>query len=163
VAALAAVAGFQFHRLGLIPTAVVGPPHSLTPGSFPDLNGKPQAISQWRGKVLILNFWATWCIPCREEIPALMKVQHKYASNGVQVVGIAIDNVSKVRDYAAEMHIDYALLIGGMEALGLSKELGNGSGVLPYTIVFDRAGKVAYSHAGALTETVLGTILTPLL
>jgi predicted transcriptional regulator len=61
------------------------------------------------------------------------------------------------------MHIDYALLIGSMEAIGLSKELGNGSGVLPYTVVFDRTGKVAYSHAGALTEAVLGTILAPLL
>jgi thiol-disulfide isomerase/thioredoxin len=120
-------------------------------------------MSQWRGKVLVVNFWATWCAPCREEIPALMRVQHKYASNGVQFVGIAVDNVSKVRDYAKEMRIDYVLLIGGMETLGVTKDLGNRAEVLPFTVVLDRAGKVVYAHAGALTDALLGAVLTPLL
>ena len=120
-------------------------------------------MSKWRGKVLVVNFWATWCAPCREEIPALMRVQHKYVANGVQFVGIAIDNVSKVLEYAEEMHIDYVLLIGGMETLGLTKDLGNRAEVLPFTVVLDRAGKVAYAHAGPLSEALLEAVLSPLL
>jgi len=92
-----------------------------------------------------------------------MRVQRKYASNGVQFVGIAIDDVSKVRDYAEEMHIDYAVLIGGMETLSVTKNLGNRAQVLPFTVVLDRAGKVAYVHAGALTEVSLDAKLAPLL
>jgi thiol-disulfide isomerase/thioredoxin len=140
-----------------------GAAERLMLASFSDLAGKPQTLSPWRGKVLVVNFWATWCAPCREEIPELMKVKYKYASNGVQFVGIALDNVAKVRDYAKKMHIDYALLIGGIETLGLSRDLGNGAGVLPFTVVLDRAGKVAYVHAGALTEASLTAKLTPLL
>jgi thiol-disulfide isomerase/thioredoxin len=131
--------------------------------SLPDTRGRSQTMSQWRGKVLVVNFWATWCAPCRDEIPALIKVQHKYAANSVQIVGIALDNVPKVQDYADEMRIDYVLLIGGIDALEVTKDLGNRAGVLPFTIVLDRRGKVAYTHAGALTEALLSAVLTRLL
>src|ERR1017187_9062069 len=162
-AALAGLAGFFFNRANLIPPAAESAAQRLMTASLLDLSGKPQLLSHWRGKVLVVNFWATWCAPCREEIPALIRAQHKYASNGVQFVGIAIDNVSKVRDYAEEMRIDYVLLIGGMETLGVTEDLGNRAGVLPFTVVLDRAGKVAYTHARALTEALLGAVLTPLL
>jgi len=92
-----------------------------------------------------------------------MKVNHKYAPNGVQFVGIALDSVSKVRDYVEEVGIDYDILIGGMETLGITKELGNHAQVLPFTVVLDRSGKAAYTHAGALTEASLGAVLAPLL
>ncbi len=131
--------------------------------SLSDLGGKSQAMSQWRGKVLVVNFWATWCAPCREEIPALISTQHKYAPNVVQFIGIGIDNVSKMRDFAEEMRIDYVLLIGGAETLDVTKDLGNRAGVLPYTVVLDRTGKVVYAHAGAMTEALLGRVLTALL
>ena len=120
-------------------------------------------MSHWRGKVLVVNFWATWCAPCQEEIPALMKANQKYGPNGVQFVGIALDNVSKVRDYVDEVGIDYDILIGGLETLGITRELGNHAQVLPFTVVLDRNGKAAYAHAGALTEASLGAVLTPLL
>lgn len=162
VAVLAGAAGFYLSR-GSLPSPVAAAAQRLMLASLLDPSGKSQAMSQWRGKVLVVNFWATWCAPCREEIPALMSVQHKYASNGVQFVGIAIENVSKVRSFAEEMHIDYSLLIGGTETLGVIKDLGNSEGVLPFTVVLDRAGKVVYAHAGALTEALLGTVLTPLL
>jgi thiol-disulfide isomerase/thioredoxin len=136
---------------------------TLIVASLSDLDGRSRMISRWRGKVLVVNFWATWCAPCREEIPALMNVQHVYAANGVQFVGIAIDNISKVRDYAAAMHIDYVLLIGGMGALVLSKDLGNRASALPFTVVLDRSGKVVYTHAGAVTEAILDPILQRLL
>jgi thiol-disulfide isomerase/thioredoxin len=149
--------------MGAIFPVVEDPAHRLMLVSLPDLGGKSQVLSQWRGKVLVLNFWATWCAPCREEIPALMKVQRNYASNSVKIVGIAFDNAVKVRDYAEEMGIDYVLLLGTAETLGLAKDLGNRAGVLPFTVVLDRSGKVALAHAGALTEAALGRVLVPLL
>lgn len=163
VAALTGFAGFYFNRANLISPAAEGAAQRLMSASLPDLSGKPQALSQWRGKVLVVNFWATWCAPCREEIPALMKVQMQYASNGVKIVGIALDNAGKVLDYAKEMHIDYVLLIGGVETLSLAKDFGNRAGVLPFTVVLDRTGKVVHAHAGTLTEASLGAILAPLL
>ena len=120
-------------------------------------------MAQWAGKVLVINYWATWCVPCREEIPALINVQHKYSGNGVHLVGIAMDSVSKVREYAKELQIEYPLLIGSMETLDLSKDLGNRAGVLPFTAVLDRGGKLVYAHAGALTEAELSAVLKPLL
>lgn len=163
VAALAGLAGFYFNRGSQISPVAEGAAQRLMSTSLPDLSGKPQTLAQWRGKVLVVNFWATWCTPCREEIPALMKVQVKYASNGVKIVGIAVDNVDKVRDYANELRIDYVLLIGGVETLSMAKDLGNRVEVLPFTVVLDRAGKVAHTHAGTLTEASLGAVLVPLL
>jgi thiol-disulfide isomerase/thioredoxin len=162
-AALAGLAGFFFNRANLIPPAAESAAQRLMTASLLDLSGKPQPLSHWRGKVLVVNFWATWCAPCREEIPALIRVQRKYAANSVQIVGIALDNASKVLDYMEEMRIDYALLIGTMETLSVTKELGNRAGVLPFTVVLDRTGRVVHAHAGTLTEASLGAILAPLL
>ena len=131
--------------------------------SFADLSGKQQMLALWRGKVLVVNYWATWCAPCRDEIPALMNVQRQFASNRVQFVGIAIDNASKVREFADEMRIDYSLLIGGLDTIDTSKNLGNSSGVLPFTLVLDSSGKVRYAHAGAITEAALIPVLRKLL
>jgi thiol-disulfide isomerase/thioredoxin len=164
VAGIAATAGFYFNsadRPGS--STVAGAPYALLRTAFADLAGKPQRLDQWKGRVLVVNFWATWCAPCREEIPALMKVQKKHDAKSVQVVGIAFDNVDKVREYAAEMKIDYALLMGGMDTLGVMKEAGNRGGVLPYSLVLDRNGKLVHAHVGALTEAALDTLLAPLL
>lgn len=163
VAVVAGAAGLYFNRGSLVTPATQEAVHRLMQGSLPDLNGKPQTFSQWQGKVLVVNFWATWCVPCREEIPALMKVQKQYAPNGVKIVGIALDNAVKVREYAGEMQVDYVLLIGVAETLGLAKDLGNRAGVLPYTVVLDRSGTLAHAQAGVLTESSLGAILAPLL
>lgn len=163
VAALAGVAGFHFNKTSLISPVADGANGELLSQSLPDLSGKVQRLSQWGGNVLVVNFWASWCAPCREEIPALMKVQRQHASNGVQTVGIAIDNATNVHNYAVEMHIDYVLLIGGAEIMKLTQDLGNRKGVLPFTVVLDRSGKVVYAHAGPLTETLLRPILAPLI
>jgi thiol-disulfide isomerase/thioredoxin len=159
VAILAGASGFYLSHKSLNPPAADAAAQLLMLTSLSDLNGKSQVISRWRGKVLVLNFWATWCAPCREEIPTLKSVQHVYAANGVQFVGIAIDSMSKVRDFAEEMHVDYVLLIGGTEALVLSRDLGNHAGALPFTVVLDRSGKVVFAHAGAVNEAILSAIL----
>ena len=163
VAAVAGFVGYYFNRAHLNSPATQAAAQKLMQVSLTDLNGKVQALSQWRGKVLVLNYWATWCSPCREEIPALKKIHRKYVANGVEVVGIALDSVPKVREFADEFTIEYSLLIGGAETLAMSRDLGNRAGVLPFTVILDRAGKVAYTHAGALTEAALDAVLTPLL
>lgn len=167
VAAVAAIAGYHFSQASLGSQATVAAAQKLMLAPLSDLNGREQTLSQSlsrsRGKVLVVNFWATWCAPCREEIPALKNIYKNYAANGLVIVGIAVDNVSKVREYADEMKIDYGLLIATAETLAISKDLGNQAGVLPFTVVIDQGGKVAFTHAGAVTEALLGAVLAPLL
>jgi thiol-disulfide isomerase/thioredoxin len=109
--------------------------------------------------VLIVNFWATWCAPCREEMPMFMRLQAEQGAKGVQFVGIAVDNADKVRDYAADLKLNYPTLIGGFGAMELSKTLGNAIMALPFTVIIDRAGKVAHTQLGPLKEEQLRSIL----
>lgn len=130
---------------------------------LPDLDNKPQALKQWQGKVLIVNFWAPWCPPCREEIPGFISLQKKYGGQGLVFVGIALDELSRVQSYVDEIGINYPTLIGGPEAGQLSTEAGNRLGGLPYTLVLDRAGKPIANFTGAVAEKKLEALITPLL
>jgi len=125
-----------------------------------DLNGKAQTLSGERGKVLVVNLWATWCPPCREGIPLLNKTQVKYAANSVEVVGIAIDNAAKVQEFASKVDIDNTVLIGGAGTLSVSRDLGNRWEALPFTLILEKTRNLAYTHAGALSETGLNAELT---
>ncbi len=127
--------------------------------NFPDLEGKSRKISEWSGKVLVCNFWATWCAPCREEMPLFAEMQRKYAAKSVQFVGIGIDQVAKMREFAKAQQIPYPLFVAGAETLGLMQKLGNTSGGLPFTVVLDREGGLAERHLGALPRAVLETLL----
>ena len=154
-AILATVAGFFAYRATLSDGSVAEPVAELMRLSLPDVSGKDQSLAQWRDKVLIVNFWATWCEPCREEIPVLLRAQAKHASNGVQIVGISVDSVDKVRQFAIEYRIEYPLVIGSMEVIDLTRRLGNKAGGLPYTVVFDRSGRVVKTHLGGISEIEL--------
>jgi thiol-disulfide isomerase/thioredoxin len=114
----------------------------------PDPEGKDQSLAQWKGKILVVNFWATWCAPCREEMPMFMRLQDAQRAKGVQFVGIAVDNVDKVRQYASDLKLNYPTLIGGFGAMELSKTLGNSVMALPFTVIVDRSGKVAHTQLG---------------
>jgi thiol-disulfide isomerase/thioredoxin len=129
---------------------------------LPDTNGQQQALAQWRGKVLVVNFWATWCAPCREEMPQFVAVQARDAAKGVQFVGIAVDDVVKVRSFAQEIGLNYPTLIGGFGAIELSKALGNDLSALPFTVVLDRGGRVAMTHLGPVKPAALDRVLARL-
>jgi thiol-disulfide isomerase/thioredoxin len=111
----------------------------------------------------VINFWATWCVPCRKEIPEFVKVQARHEGRGLQFVGIAFDQPQPVGDFAREFRINYPLLIGGLDTMALMRESGNKAGVLPYTLILDRQGRVVKTHRGTLTEAALEAIVKPLL
>jgi thiol-disulfide isomerase/thioredoxin len=128
-----------------------------------DLGGSIQPLEQWRGRVLVVNFWATWCAPCREEIPGFVRLQQRHGARGLVFVGIAIDQPGKVADFAREFGINYPLLIGGVETLELLRQAGNRLAVLPYTVVIDRKGNVVSREPGGLKEGRLEGLVEPLL
>lgn len=143
-------------------TQTLAPP-DLWATSLPDRHGHNQALSQWRGKILVINFWATWCPPCREEIPDFIALRAKYAPKNVEFIGIAIDAAAPVADYAKEMHMTYPILIGESSAHALARRLGNPTGGLPFTLVVDPAGKIVLRHLGRLSRSELDTTLARLL
>jgi thiol-disulfide isomerase/thioredoxin len=126
------------------------PAELLKAAQMTDLAGRDRALSEWQGRVLVLNFWATWCPPCREEIPDLVSVRDQLTANGVEFVGIAIDQVDKVKQFAANVRITYPLLVAGSNGLDLMRGLGNASGGLPFTAVFDRQGGLVHRNLGAV-------------
>ena len=128
-----------------------------------DLKGGVQTLGQWQGQVLVVNFWATWCAPCREEIPGFVRMQERYGPRGLQFVGIAIDQPDKVAEFSREFHINYPLLMGGLETMELMRQAGNRAGVLPYTLVIARDGKLVSREPGGLKESRLERIIQPLL
>lgn len=123
------------------------------------LDGKAHPLEQWRGKVLVVNFWATWCAPCREEIPGFVKFQQQYGTRGVQIVGIAIDTAERVAPYIQEIGINYPILVGGIETMDFARQIGNRAGVLPFTVVIDRQGKVVTTVVGIVRPEKLASLL----
>ncbi len=127
------------------------------------LDGVVESSDQWAGKVQIVNFWATWCPPCKREIPALMALQEQYGDKGLQIIGIAIDNEQRAKDYAIEHNINYAILLGKSDATDISEMLGNDMGILPYTVIIDRQGKIQYVKYGEADQRTLEKEILPLL
>jgi len=164
VAALAAAAGVLFNAWRLDGTgAKEGAAEAVMATRLADLQGQTQALSQWRGKVLVVNFWATWCAPCREEIPAFIRLQDQYRAQGLQFVGIAIDQRDPVLAFIREFGINYPVLLGGIETVEMSRQAGNRAGALPFTLIFDRSGKIATTETGGIKEARLQAIIKPLL
>ncbi len=123
--------------------------------TLPDIKGTSQKLDQWRGKILVVNYWATWCPPCREEMPAFSRLNTKYAPKDVQFVGISIDTLNKVVEFQKATPVSYPLLIGSMETVQTSISAGNSAQALPFTAVFDRAGALHSVKLGRFSEAEL--------
>ena len=162
VVALAAGLYFGMERAGPAPPDPAAAA-ALAGLTLPDPAGKEQRLDQWRGKVLIVNFWATWCAPCREEMPEFVKAQQEHGAKGLQFVGIAVDQADKVQQFVKEIGLNYPTLIGGFGAMELSKTLGNDKMALPFTVVLNRDGKVVHTQLGELKPAKLQSIVTQLL
>ncbi|MEN8219466.1 MAG: TlpA disulfide reductase family protein [Pseudomonadota bacterium] len=127
------------------------PEHLRRPDfNLPDLQGKIHANSEWDGKVVIVNFWATWCPPCLKEIPMFIKLQEKYAERGLQLVGIAIDNLHAVQSIVDQMGINYPILVGDQKAINISRSFGNNLGALPFTAIVDSQGYIVLQEIGEM-------------
>ena len=116
---------------------------------------KPISTQDWKNKVLVVNFWASWCPPCVEEMPALDKIQGEYDPKKMLIVGIGIDSPSNIREFLEKMPVNYPIMIGGLQGSALSKQMGNSQGALPYTIIINAKGKSSYSKLGKISEDEL--------
>jgi thiol-disulfide isomerase/thioredoxin len=151
LAAAALAGGLWFGVAQRQQSPEAGASASLTRMQFKDFDGADVTLARWRGKVTVVNFWATWCPPCREEIPGLVDVQARQGPNGAQIVGIAVDSAEKTRDFVKTFGVSYPVVVGGMETIDLMRTLGNKAGALPFTVVLDREGKVAKTHLGLMS------------
>ena len=162
VALIALVSGLYFREAGTGSRPVAVAP-SVFDTSLATLDGGKATLRQWHGKVLVVNFWATWCAPCRKEIPDFIRMQDALGSKGVQFVGIAIDEVDAVRKFVKEVGLNYPTLVGDIDGLELGRQLGNELGALPFTVVFDREGNAVRSELGGTNEARLKPLLEELL
>ena len=131
--------------------------------TLPDAEGVDHSLADWRGKVLVINFWATWCPPCIKEIPEFSAVARRHAEQPVQFVGLSIDTADNVREFNARFEVPYPLLIGNSQTLSLATEVGNTARALPFTVIIDRDGRIAHVTLGTLNEDQLEGKIRPLL
>jgi len=162
VAGTAGLAGFLAHRHG----SEARPAEALDVSRFDfalkDIDGQTRRVSEWDGKVLVINFWATWCAPCREEIPEFVRLQREFAAEGVQFLGVAVDRLEAVRRFVSAVPVNYPVLIGDEDG-NISRRYGNDLGALPFTVVVDRAGRIAATRHGIFPPAEVSTALRKLL
>ncbi len=176
VGLVAALAGFSIFEMSGPRPSGIAPPRAAAqledqhligakrPAfSLPDAVGRPTSISKWDGSVLLVNFWATWCEPCRKEMPSFAELQEKYGRRGFQVVGVAIDQPEAVVGFTKRIGVHYPQLVGPEKAIAVADRYGNAYGALPYSVLIDRAGIIQFIKAGALGKQELETELLPLL
>jgi thiol-disulfide isomerase/thioredoxin len=128
---------------------------ALFGATLPDEKGHPQTLKQYAGKIVVLNFWATWCEPCREEMPELSQLNDAYKSKNVIVLGVAIDDVGAVGNFVKETKVSYPLFAADMDGMQYATNLGNDKDVLPYTVIIKPDGTVAKTYFGRVTRPLL--------
>lgn len=123
----------------------------------------PQSLNQYQGKIIVVNFWATWCPPCREEMPELSALQTEFATQNVVVLGIAIDSAEQVNLFLKEEPVTYPILMAEDEGMSIGNTLGNDKGVLPYTVIINSTGEITNRFFGRITKTLLANHINQIL
>lgn len=164
---------FVIALLALVAGAMLATRHYRAPASVPvgalfdltfdDVDGRPQPLRQWQGRVLVINFWATWCAPCVEEMPELQAVHSDYVERGVTVVGLAIDNANAAKQFRDRMQLQLPLLLAGASGNELARQLGNATGALPYTVLIDQRSQFVRAKLGRIREPELRVWLDALI
>ena len=152
VGAAAAVAGAVIGVLGLPSTSGAT---ALLSYSFQDLDGRPTRLRDWPQRAILCNFWATWCAPCREEVPLLIAAKQQYAERSFEVAGIGIDHAAKLQDFSKEYGITYPVLIASGDSSEFLRSLGDGAAALPYSILLDHKRRITYRKLGAWSKSEL--------
>lgn len=124
--------------------------NTLLSQAMKDASGETHPLAQWKGRPLVVNFWATWCAPCVEEMPELAELQAEIAPQGIQILGIGIDTPSNIAEFTSKYKIGYPLYVGGAQGTELSRQLGNKAGGLPFTVLIGRDGEVKKTYLGRL-------------
>lgn len=114
--------------------------------------GEMVSVEDFQDKTILVNFWATWCAPCRDEMPMLVDLQSEHAAKGLQVVGIALDNAEVVNNFVQTFGISYPVLVGEADVFNVSAAFGNQEGVLPFSVLIDRKGVIRWQYAGKLRD-----------
>jgi thiol-disulfide isomerase/thioredoxin len=139
------------------------PAGELTTTDFTDLGGRPRRLTEWNGLIRLCNFWASWCAPCREEIPMLVDIRSEYAAKGVEIVGIGLDSRENVAAFVKSYPMPYPVLLGGAASIDLLRRLGNRVGALPYTVALNRRGELSETRLGEMkradVQQMLGRLL----
>ena len=144
------------------PVAAVRQVNVLPNFTYPDLDGRQRSNDEFADKVVVLNFWATWCPPCRKETPEFVALQEAFGGQ-VQFIGIAIDDEDPVREFADTYGVNYPLLLGDVDAVAMSRSLGNRYEGLPFTVVAKPGGSVVLRHTGGLERSQLEPLLRELI
>ncbi len=131
--------------------------------SLMDLQGQERHVTEWDGKTLVVNFWATWCPPCLEEIPEFIRLQDEFAADGLQFLGIALQTAEEVQPFYDEVGMNYPTLVGQEKVIRLAKSLGNDMGALPYTVIIDSSGEIHFVKLGPLATEKARQIIQSLL
>jgi thiol-disulfide isomerase/thioredoxin len=160
VAALSMAAGTALWLANRPPSSPAAAQASISPSalyaaSFMDAAGQRQALGQFAGKVLVVNFWATWCAPCREEMPAFVRLQDRWGARGVQFIGLSSESPAKAAAFGRALGVNYPLWTGGEDVAELSRRLGNAAGVLPHSALVGRDGRVLETKVGPYSESDL--------
>jgi thiol-disulfide isomerase/thioredoxin len=135
----------------------------LFAANFPNENGQPQALQQYAGKTVVLNFWATWCEPCREEMPELSQLHDAYKNQNLVVLGVAVDDLAAISAFSKDTKVSYPLFAADMQGMEIATGLGNDKSVLPYTVIIKADGSVAKTYLGRVTKPLLEETLLNLL